>query len=189
VILFAAKFTTVKAPEELLSAFARVYDKFAEDSAPYLLFVGDGTLRGALEESARPLGDAVRFLGFRNQSELPALYDLCDVFTLPSRFEPWGLVVNEAMNAGRPVIVSDRVGAAADLVEDGVNGFVYPSGDVGALASRLRQIIESPALRAEMGKRSLERISSWDFEADRRGLVEALSAVCRKQKSARTGGA
>ena len=86
------------------------------------------------------------------------------------------------MNAGRPVIVSDRVGAAADLVEDGVNGFVYPSGDLGALASRLYEIFESPALRARMGERCLERITSWDFEADRRGLVEALSAVCRKQK-------
>jgi glycosyltransferase involved in cell wall biosynthesis len=180
VILFAAKFTTVKAPEELLSAFARVYGGFAANSAPYLLFVGDGPLRGALEEGARPLGDAVRFLGFRNQSELPALYDLCDVFALPSRFEPWGLVVNEAMNAGRPVIVSDRVGAAADLVEDGVNGFVYPSGDVDALASGLRQMLESPALLAKMGAGSLERITSWDFDADRRGLVEALSAVCKK---------
>ena len=60
-ILFAAKFTTVKAPEELLSAFARVYDKFAADSAPYLLFVGDGPLRGALEERARPLGTPCAF--------------------------------------------------------------------------------------------------------------------------------
>jgi glycosyltransferase involved in cell wall biosynthesis len=181
VLLFAAKFTPVKAPEELLSAFARVYNRFAADSAPYLLFVGDGPLRDTLEEQARPLGDAVRFLGFRNQSELPAFYDLCDVFALPSRFEPWGLVVNEAMNAGRPVIVSDRVGAGPDLVEEGVNGFIYPSGDVDALASRLRQVLESSALRVKMGERGLERITSWDFEADRRGLVEALSAVCQNQ--------
>lgn len=183
VILFAAKFTTVKAPGELLSAFACVYNRFAADSAPYLLFVGDGPLRDTLEEQARPLGDAVRFPGFRNQSELPAFYDLCDVFALPSRFEPWGLVVNEAMNAGRPVIVSDRVGAAPDLVENGVNGFVYPSGDVDELASRLRGILESSALRVKMGERGLERITSWDFEADRRGLVDALSTVCRKQRS------
>jgi glycosyltransferase involved in cell wall biosynthesis len=178
----------VKAPEELLSAFARVYDGFAADSAPYLLFVGDGPLRGELEERARPLGDAVRFLGFRNQSELPALYDLCDVFALPSRFEPWGLVVNEVMNASRPVIVSDRVGAAPDLIEDGANGFIYPSGDVDALASRLRQILESPTLRAQMGARSLARVTSWDFEADRRGLVEALSAACRKRSHVRVSG-
>jgi len=183
VILFAAYFAAVKAPEELLSAFARVYSRFASDSAPYLLLVGDGPLRGMLEKQARPLGDAVRFLGFRNQSELPPLYDLCDVFALPSRSEAWGLVVNEAMNAGRPVIVSDRVGAAPDLIEDGVNGFVYPSGNVNALASLLCQILESPTLRAKMGECSLERIASWNFEADRRGLIEALSVVCRKQKS------
>jgi len=185
VILFAAKFTTVKAPEELLSAFAHIHNRFPDDSAPYLLFVGAGPLGKTLEERAQPFGAAVRFLGFRNQSELPALYDLCDIFALPSRFEPWGLVVNEAMNAGRPVIVSDRVGAAPDLIVDGVNGFVYPSGDVNALASRLHQILESSALRAKMGAGSLERITSWNFEADRRGLMEALSAVCRPQKFAR----
>jgi glycosyltransferase involved in cell wall biosynthesis len=181
VILFAAKFTKVKAPEELLAAFTLLHRGWSGDAAPYLVFVGDGPLRSQLEEQARPLGDAVRFPGFRNQSELPALYDLCDVFVLPSRFEPWGLVVNEVMNAGRPVIVSDRVGAAPDLVEDGANGFIYPSGDVAALASRLRQIVESPSLRAKMGERSLKRIASWDFEADQRGLMEALSAVCRKR--------
>ena len=64
----------------------------------------------------------VRFLGFRNQSEMPAFYDLCDLFVLPSHFEPWGLVINEAMNAGKPVIVSDCVGAAPDLVQTGRNG-------------------------------------------------------------------
>ena len=122
----------------------------------------------------------MRFLGFRNQSELPALYDLCDLFVLPSRFEPWGLVVNEVMNASRPVLVSDHVGAAPDLVTDGENGFVYPSGDVAALTSRLSQVLKSPALRARMGERSLKRISAWDFTAGRAGLLEALAKVCRK---------
>lgn len=180
VILFVAKFIPAKAPEELLAAFARLYGRRSEDAKPYLLYVGDGPLRGKLEEMAKTFGDAVRFLGFRNQSELPPLYDLCDVFVLPSRYEPWGLVVNEVMNAGRPVIVSDRVGAAPDLVENGDNGFIYPSGEVPTLASRLLQIIESPHLRARMGERSLERISTWDFEADRRGLLEALVKVCQK---------
>jgi glycosyltransferase involved in cell wall biosynthesis len=183
VILFAAKFTKVKAPEELLAAFTLLPRGWVEDAAPYLVFVGDGPLRGTLEKRARPLGDAVRFLGFRNQSELPALYDLCDVFALPSRFEPWGLVVNEAMNAGRPVIVSDRVGAAPDLVEDGENGFVYPSGDVAALVSKLRRVVESPSLCAKMGQSSLEKITSWDFEADHKGLVEAIKAVYRKTQA------
>ena len=184
VILFAGRIAPAKAPDELLAAFSQVHARLQGHSAPYLLFVGDGPMRRLIEETARPLRDAVRFLGFRNQSQLPALYDLCDVFVLPSRFEPWGLVVNEVMNAARAVIVSGRVGAAPDLVENGDNGFVYPSGDVAALASRLLQILESSRLRARMGERSLKRISAWNFEADRRGLLEALAKVCQKKTAA-----
>ena len=179
VILFAGKLVAAKAPGELLAAFGRIYPQYNVDAAPYLLYAGDGLLRGALEEQAKPFGDAVRFLGFCNQSHLPVLYDLCDVFVLPSRFEPWGLVVNEAMNAGRPVIVSDRVGAAADLVANGANGFIYPSGAVRILAARLSEVLDSPRLRIAMGEQSLKRISRWDFAADRRGLLQALSQVCR----------
>src|SRR5208282_179819 len=112
-------------------------------------------------------GADVHFLGFKNQGELPAFYDLCDVFVLPSHFEPWGLVVNEVMNAARPVIVSDRVGAAPDLVSDGVNGFIYPNGDVPALASKLRAVLDLPQIKREcMGRKSLERIGDFSFEAD-----------------------
>ena len=130
--------------------------------------------------------DSIRFIGFRNQSELPALYDLCDVFVLPSEHEPWGLVVNEAMNAGKPVIVSDRVGAGPDLVEDGVNGFVYPARDVAALADRLRRLIDSPEHRAAMGARALEKVARYGFAADREGLLAALDSDCW-QESARGG--
>ena len=180
VILFAGKFTKAKAPEELLRAFEVIYERFTADSTPYLLYAGDGPLRRTLEKDATCFGDAVRFLGFRNQTELPALYALCDIFVLPSRFEPWGLVLNEAMNAGRPVIVSDRVGAASDLVVNGQNGFIYPSGDATTLAARLLQILKSRNLQAQMGESSLKRIRRWDFAADRRGLLNALSAVCHQ---------
>jgi len=184
VVLFAGKFVAAKAPDELLAAFKRVHGRLTGSAAPYLLYVGDGPLREPTEAQAKPLGDAVRFLGFRNQSELPALYDLCDVFVLPSRFEPWGLVLNEAMNAARTVIVSDRVGANPDLVANRDNGFVYPSGDVATLTARLLQVLQSPRLRATMGERSLRRITSWDFAADRQGLLEALSKVCQKRVAA-----
>jgi len=177
VVLFAAKFIDAKAPDELLAAFKLVCHRAAKNSRPYLLFVGDGPLRRQLEEQARPLDDAVRFLGFRNQSELPALYDLCDLFVLPSSFEPWGLVVNEAMNAARPIIVSDRVGAAADLVENGKNGFVYPSGNVAELAAAMTHTLESANLRDQMGRASRKRIAAWNFSADRAGLLAALNQV------------
>lgn len=184
VVLFAGKLIDVKAPQELLAALALVRHRWRPDAAPYLVFAGDGPLRATLEAAARPLGDAVRFLGFRNQTELPALYDLSDLFVLPSRFEPWGLVVNEAMNAARPIVVSDRVGAAADLVADGDNGIVYPSGDVAALAAALTRLIESASLRQKMGAASLTRINRWNFAAGRKGLLAALAAITHQRHAA-----
>jgi glycosyltransferase involved in cell wall biosynthesis len=99
------------------------------------------------------------------------------VFVLPSAHEPWGLVVNEAMNAAKPVVVSDQVGCAPDLVRDGVNGFVFPAGDIGALAERLRRLTEDPELARRMGEESLRIIDKWNFDADVQGLLEALDYV------------
>ena len=178
VILFASKMQPHKRAGDLLEAYARLSPDGSAEPAAYLVFAGDGDERTALERRARALKwDSIRFIGFRNQSELPALYDLCDVFVLPSEREPWGLVVNEAMNAGKPIVVSDRVGAAPDLVEDGVNGFIYPVGDVGALAARLRQLVENPEHSATMGARSLQSITRCGFEADRDGLLAALNSI------------
>ncbi len=144
ILLFAGKLTPIKAPEVALGALARL--KAGAGRPPYLLFAGDGPLRAQLESEAasRGLADDVRFLGFRNQRELPAFYDLCDVFLLPSRREPWGLVVNEAMNAGRAIVASDQVGSAADLVRPGVNGAIVPAGDEAALAAALADITADP---------------------------------------------
>lgn len=180
VILFAGKLVRRKAPEELLAAFKLACARLPSDSTPYLLYAGDGPSRPKLERAASARSGAVRCVGFLNQTELPAFYDLCDVFVLPSTFEPWGLALNEAMNAGRAVVVSDRVGAGADLVASGENGFIYRSGDVAGLSARLLQLVQSPRLRARMGERSLERIQKWNFAADYNGLSEALTAVCRR---------
>ncbi|HZC46631.1 MAG TPA: glycosyltransferase family 4 protein [Candidatus Acidoferrum sp.] len=185
VILFASKMQPHKRAIDLLEAYARLSPDGATEPAPYLVFAGDGEERANLERRARSLKwDSIRFIGFRNQSELPALYDLCDVFVLPSEHEPWGLVVNEAMNAGKPVIVSDRVGAGADLVEDGINGFVHPARDVPALADRLRQLIEDPERRASMGARALGTVARLDFNADRDGLLAALDSIVGKKACA-----
>ena len=81
------------------------------------------------------------------------------------------------MNMGKPVIVSDQVGAGPDLVHDEKNGFVVPVGDVATLADRLRRLTSDPDLVHQMGEESLRRISAWNFEADLQGLLQALSAV------------
>ena len=176
VILFASKFMARKCPHDLLQAFARLVSDPAARQ-PYLVMVGDGEQRDFLKQRARTLGieASVCFAGFRNQSELPRFYDLCDVFVLPSLLEPWGLVVNEVMNAGRAIIVSDEVGAAFDLVRDGENGFVFPAGNVDALTDRLRRVLSDPDLSERMGVRSLGLIEGWGFREDIAGLKAALN--------------
>jgi glycosyltransferase involved in cell wall biosynthesis len=173
-IVFSGKLTPIKAPDVLLEAFARLSEPKAT-----LCFVGDGPLRGALAARAQALGiaDRVCFAGFRNQRELPAFYDAADVFVLPSRREPWGLVVNEAMNAGRAVVVSDQVGAGPDLVKPGENGAIVPVGNAEALAAALAGVLASPERAAAMGRRSLEIIGRWSFEEDVAGLKRALATL------------
>ena len=128
VILFASKLQTRKHADHLVTAYARFIECRDLDAVPYLLIVGDGEERTRLESQRRELHlEGVRFAGFRNQTELPAFFHLADVFVLPSRHEPWGLIVNEAMAAGCAVIVSSDVGGHVDLVVDGVEGFVYQS--------------------------------------------------------------
>lgn len=102
------------------------------------------------------------------------------VFVLPSRHEPWGLIVNEVMNAGRAVIVSDEVGCQPDLVEDGIEGCVFPAGDVAALTDALRRVLATPETAEAMGRRGLAKVETWDFEADVRGLRRAIAQVTRK---------
>lgn len=178
VILFASKLQKRKHCDHLLEAYLRMAPAGGGDPHPYLVIVGDGEQRAMLEERVRSSGCAsVRFAGFRNQSELPRFFDLSSVFVLPSRHEPWGLIVNEAMNAARPVIVTDEVGAALDLVRDGENGFIYPATNIDGLHSALVRAIEDPAKTAEMGQRALQRVNEWDFEADVSGLLSALHYV------------
>jgi glycosyltransferase involved in cell wall biosynthesis len=88
--------------------------------------------------------------------------------------------VNEVMNAGRAVVVSDEVGCQPDLVEDGVEGCVFPAGDVAALTDALRRVLATPETAVVMGQRALVKIEAWDFEADVRGLRRAIAQVTRK---------
>jgi glycosyltransferase involved in cell wall biosynthesis len=174
IILFAAKFIEVKAPDDLLKAYLAAFSEVPQERRPYLLYVGDGPLREDLVTRAgSAAGQDVHFLGFRNQTEMPALYDLCDLFVLPSRFEPWGLVINEVMNAAKPVIVSDRVGAVRDLVISGKNGWIFAAGDVEDLTRCLREAVTDEDIKSR-GRQSLARINEWGFKEDQQGVLSAL---------------
>ena len=179
VILFASKLQSRKRCGDLVEAYKDLSP--GGKPRPYLVIVGDGEERTALERQvAESRLEGVRFCGFRNQSELPRFFDLATVFVLPSRHEPWGLIVNEVMNAGRAVIVSNDVGCQPDLIEDGVEGCVFPAGDVAALTDALRRVLATPETAAAMGQRALEKIETWDFEADVRGRRRAIAQVTRK---------
>ena len=181
VILFASKLQSRKRCTDLLAAYKNLLLGPGGRPHPYLVIVGDGEERAALERQAAENGlDGVRFCGFRNQSELPRFFDMATVFVLPSRHEPWGLIVNEVMNAGRAVVVSDDVGCQPDLVEDGVEGCVFPVGDVAALTDALRRVLATPETAVVMGQRALAKIETWDFEEDVRGLRRAIAQVTRK---------
>ncbi len=181
VILFASKLQTRKRCEDLLLAYADLVSGTGSDANlqhPYLLIVGNGEERARLEALATERALAgVRFCGFKNQSELPRFFDLASVFVLPSRHEPWGLIVNEVMNAGRAVIVSDEVGCQPDLITDGVEGAVFPAGNIKALEGALSRVLQSPEVWTSMGRCALRRIQSWSFEEDVQALRRALAAI------------
>jgi len=182
VILYASKMISRKRPADLLDAYAALSTDGAREPEPYLLFIGDGELREKLEARASRLGwRSVKFLGFKNQTELPRYFDLCDVFVLPSEREPWGLIVNEVMNAGRAVIVADEVGCARDLVRNGENGFVFKTGDVAALTAAIKRVIDTPRQAQAMGEASLGIIGHWGFGEDINGLRDALQYVTGQQ--------
>ncbi|MFZ0637699.1 MAG: glycosyltransferase family 4 protein [Candidatus Acidiferrales bacterium] len=183
VALFCAKLQSWKRPGDLLEAFTR-----ANVPASYLVFAGDGPLRAALEGQAKTLGVAerTRFLGFVNQSGLPSVYAASDVLVLPSEYEPFGLVVNEAMLCGCPAVVSDRVGAKYDLIREGETGYVFPCGDVEALGKILRSVLGNRAKREQMGEAARRRMESWTPEMNVAAFVRGVEYAVKNRAAKKT---
>ena len=181
VTLFCAKLQPWKRPRDLLNAFSK-----ATPSNALLVFAGEGPLRTSLELEAVKLGiaDRVRFLGFVNQTQLPAIYTAADLMVLPSAYDAFGVVVNEAMLCGCAVVASDHVGAARDLIAHGQTGFVYQCGDIDALARILAQALGDRHALQEMGRAARHRLESWSPRDNVEGTVQAIAtAVLRLQPS------
>lgn len=174
-VLFVSKLMPRKRPMDLLKAFHNV--RIAGIDA-CLAFVGSGQQETILKEYVRQhqVPD-VHFFGFRNQSELPMFYSVADVFVLPSENEPWGLVINEVMCAGIPVIASNEIGAVEDLVRHGENGFTFNAGDVDMLTEHLSHVLRAPEMRAGMGEASRTIISHWDYEQCVLGIKQAMAHI------------
>ena len=176
VVLFASKFIPRKHPEDVIRAVARLRDEGVDAS---LLMVGTGEMDAALKALVVDynLDGRVVFGGFVNQSELPRVYAASDVCVLPAESEPWGLIVNEVMCAGIPVVVAAEIGCVPDLVQDGRTGLLMPAGDVPALAAALRRLLTSDADRLDMGRRARDLIAGWSYERCRLGIIAAARSV------------
>ncbi len=184
--LTVARFIEEKNLPRLLQAFAEFLARTANDRIDaepwHLLILGDGDLRRRLELQLSSLGLAERVLlpGFRQYPELPIWYGLAEAFVLASVRDTWGLVVNEAMASGLPVLVSNRCGCAADLVSPGVNGYTFDPTDVGGLAGLMARIAEQATRRRTMGDASALLIDTWSptvFADNLVGLIEELKAL------------
>ena len=179
-VVFAtsAKLIARKRPADLVDAVALIR---SEGMAAHALFIGDGEERSRLERRAAERGvtDAVTIAGFVNQAEIPAWYAAADALVLPSDArETWGLVVNEAMAAGLPVVVSDAVGCSPDLVRDAVNGFTYPCGDVNALSDRLARVVALGATgRRAFGERSRGMVERFGVDVAAAATADAVAAI------------
>jgi glycosyltransferase involved in cell wall biosynthesis len=140
-------------------------------------------MRLELEAEARLLGlnGRVHFIGFANQTQLPGIYRASDLMVLPSEYEPFGVVVNEAMLCGCPVVVSDRVGAGYDLITPGQDGFVFPFGNVESLAAILRQALIAPDHLRVLGDCARRRMQSWT-PSDNINAVARAVALARERK-------
>lgn len=180
IILYASKLFGRKRPQDLLTAYFVLCKTIADDQKPYLIFVGTGELETILQQQAKQGGDEnIRFCGFQNQSALPSYYALADLFVLPSEREPWGLVVNEAMNAGAIIIASDQVGSAHDLIQQGINGYRYPAGDIAQLTQALRDGIALLGSEKNAKQASIDIINQWSYTQTALGVVEGCKYVMR----------
>ena len=179
VVASSAKLIERKRPLDLVDAVAELRPRGIDAHA---LFIGDGDQRPLIERraSAHGIRSAVTMAGFVNQQELPSWYAAADALVLPSDSrETWGLVVNEAMAAGLPVVVSDAAGCSPDLVREGENGFTYACGNVAALADRLASIVAlGPEGRSEFGNRSRDIVKQFGIDAAVRPTEAAVRSVC-----------
>ena len=183
VFLFAGKLEPKKDPELLINAFTKLLEKRQDI---HLIIVGSGILEEKLKklvsdlsnpltpdlchltsDSCHLTSDVLRlmshvyFLPFQNQSLMPIVYRLSDVFILPSKSETWGLAVNEAMACGRPVIVSSKCGAARDMVDEGINGFVFKATNTESLLDKMQLILNVDL--SSFGKASIRHVEQFSY--------------------------
>jgi glycosyltransferase involved in cell wall biosynthesis len=179
VVMFCAKLQPWKRPLDLLRAFAA-----AAVPGSHLVYAGDGPLANELSQEAMQLGisDRVHFLGFQNQSQLPSVYTSADLFVLPSKYDPCPAVVCEAMLCGLPVILSDEILGRREQIDEDETGFIFPCGNVDALAKILRQFLADQAKLSAMGQAARRKMDLFSPATNVKAFVELLDSTFSRTK-------
>jgi glycosyltransferase involved in cell wall biosynthesis len=163
-----------KGVDLLLSAFSRL------ENARLLLVGREAELPALLATLPESVRARITYAGFQTPENLPRFFAEADVFVLPSRYDGWGVVVNQALGAGLPIICSDRVGAGDELVEPEVNGLRFRSGDADSLLKKMRRFIEAPELITKWGEASRKKAKDWTPEVGAKKWIDVLQEVSRQ---------
>ncbi len=175
-LLYVGRFVAAKGVFNLLHAYAKLPDETRRVVG--LVLAGDGEERDELIRRSRLIHPGrVLFPGFVQRDQLAGLYALAEALVFPTHSDPWGLVVNEAIACGLPVIASDVAGSTADLVRDGVNGYVVAARQSDALARAMEKLLGEPELRKRMGQMSLQTSSAFTPQRWAAGVVRAVAGL------------
>lgn len=170
VFLMCAKFISEKNHYDIIKAFAKL-----KDQGSFLILVGDGPLKNDIHEyiTIHQIKN-ILLTGFVNQSEIAKYYQISDCFILTSSKETWGLSVNEAMNFALPIIISDACGCTFDLVEEGVNGLIYPVGNISLLEKAMMTMIQNPDFVRRAALQSSIKINRFTYQSIITNIKQAL---------------
>lgn len=177
--LYSGRLTKSKGVFDALDAYASLPRDLRSEVG--LVFAGNGAAQPELKRRAKSLHSGhVQFAGFVHREDLPAFYALADMLIFPTHSDPWGLVVNEAMACGLPIITTSVAGCASDLVENGSNGFVVEAGAVNQLASAMALLARNHEMRSRFAAHSREKITSHCPEACAKGLAAVVELLAGK---------
>ncbi|MDZ8052251.1 MAG: glycosyltransferase family 4 protein [Aulosira sp. ZfuVER01] len=176
-ILFCGQIIARKGVDLLLQAFDRLIQMGLE--ARLLLVGREADLPQILATVSEKTRRNIEYAGFQAPEDLPYFFRQADLFVLPSRYDGWGVVVNQAIGAGLPVICSNAVGAAYDLIDQGKNGYVFPNGDVDTLTQVLANYFQNPMLIQMASSASIEKVGAWTPEAGAQLWVNAFHELVR----------
>lgn len=171
VLLFVGKLISVKQVGDFLEALSVLRGRGMDVCG---VLVGSGPREEFLASKAEDLNAPARFVGFKNQTDLPAYYALADALVLPSESETWGLVVNEAMACGTPAVVSEAAGCRPDLIMDGKTGYGYPTGDIHALANAVQRLVADRDEGHDFESAVTQHIEHYSVESAAAHIEEAL---------------